>query len=130
MQKKYYLPLALLIQIVFVQVISFFPEFIEDFYSNGLYNYISIFSRVIFGFIPFSIGDFCYLLAIVFLLLGYFNNRKIIKLLWKDRLLKILSYISVFYFCFNILWGLNYYRVPLFEKLIIICQHNLRKFSN
>ena len=117
MQKKYYLPLALLIQIVFVQVISFFPEFIEDFYSNGLYNYISIFSRVIFGFIPFSIGDFCYLLAIVFLLLGYFNNRKIIKLLWKDRLLKILSYISVFYFCFNILWGLNYYRVPLFEKL-------------
>ena len=55
----------------------------------------SIFSRVIFGFIPFSIGDFGYLFAIVFLIIGYFKNRKIIKLSWKDRSLKILSYFSV-----------------------------------
>ena len=67
MQKKYYLPLGLLIQIVFVQLISFFPEFIEGFYSKGFYNYISIFSRIIFGFLPFSVGDLCYLLAIIFL---------------------------------------------------------------
>jgi len=119
MQKKYYLPLGLLIQIVLVQLISFFPEFIESFYSNGLYTSISNFSRIIFGFIPFSIGDFGYLFAIVFLIIGYIKNRKIIKLSWKDRSLKILSYFSVFYFFFNILWGLNYYRVPLFEKLKI-----------
>jgi hypothetical protein len=119
MKKKYYLPLGLLIQIVLVQLISFFPEFIEGFYSNGLYTSISYFSRIIFGFIPFSIGDFGYLFAIVFLIIGYTKNRKIIKLSWKDRLLKILSYFSVFYFFFNILWGLNYYRVPLFEKLKI-----------
>lgn len=119
MKKKYYLPLGLLIQIVLVQIISFFPEFIEGFYSNGLYASISSFSRIIFGFIPFSIGDFGYLFAIVFLIIGYFKNRKISKLSWKDRFLKILSYFSVFYFFFNILWGLNYYRVPLFEKLKI-----------
>ena len=119
MKKKYYLPLGLLIQIVLVQIISFFPEFIEGFYSNGLYTSISSFSRIIFGFIPFSIGDFGYLFAILFLIIGYIKNRKIIKLSWKDRSLKILSYFSVFYFFFNILWGLNYYRVPLFEKLKI-----------
>ena len=119
MKKKYYLPLGLLIQMVLVQIISFFPEFIEDFYSNGLYISISYFSRIIFGFIPFSIGDFGYLFAILFLIIGYIKNRKIIKLSWKDRSLKILSYFSVFYFFFNILWGLNYYRVPLFEKLKI-----------
>jgi len=119
MQKKYFLPLGLLIQIVLVQIISFFPEFIECFYSNGLYNSLSNLSRVLFGFIPFSIGDFGYLFAIVFLIIGYTKNRKIIKLSWKDRLLKILSYFSIFYFSFNILWGLNYYRVPLFEKLKI-----------
>lgn len=119
MHKKYYLPLGLLIQIVLIQLISFFPEFIEGFYSNGFYSYVSSFSRIIFGFIPFSIGDFCYLIAIVYLVIGYFRYRKISKLSWKDSVLKILSFFSVFYFLFNILWGLNYYRVPLFEKLKI-----------
>ena len=119
MQKKYYLPLALFVQIVLVQLISCFPEFIEGFYSNGLYIYSSSFSRIIFGFIPFSIGDFGYLIAVVVLIIGYFKNRKIAKLSGKDRILKILSFFSVFYFLFNILWGLNYYRVPLFEKLKI-----------
>ena len=119
MQKKYYLPLGLLIQIVIVQLISFFPELIEGFYSNGFYYYISSFSRIIFGYLPFSVGDLSYLLAIFFLIFGYYKNRKTIKLSWNDRLLKIVSYFSVFYFFFNILWGLNYYRVPLFEKLKI-----------
>jgi hypothetical protein len=119
MQKKYYLPLGLLIQIVLVQIISFFPEFIEGFYSNGLYTSISNLSRVLYGLIPFSVGDLCYLFAIVFLIIGYIKIRKISKFSWKDRFLKILSYFSIFYFLFNILWGLNYYRVPLFEKLKI-----------
>ena len=83
MQKKYYLPLGLLIQIVFVQFISFFPELIEGFYSNGFYTYISNFSRIIVGFLPFSVGDLCYLLAIIFLIFGYFKNRRTIKLSWK-----------------------------------------------
>jgi hypothetical protein len=104
MQKKYYLPLGLLIQIVFVQFISFFPELIEGFYSNGFYNYISNFSRIIVGLLPFSVGDLCYLLAIVLLVIGYFKNRKTIKLSWKDRLLKVLSYFSIFYF-FLIFYG-------------------------
>jgi hypothetical protein len=119
MQKKYYLPLGLLIQIVLVQIISFFPEFIESFYSNGLYTSISNLSRVLYGLIPFSVGDLCYIFAIVFLIIGYIKIRKISKFSWKDRFLKILSYFSIFYFSFNILWGLNYYRVPLFEKLKI-----------
>ena len=119
MQKKYYLPLGLLIQIVLVQIISFFPEFIEGFYSNGIYTSISNLSRVLYGLIPFSVGDLCYIFAIVFLIIGYIKIRKISKFSWKDRFLKILSYFSIFYFLFNILWGLNYYRVPLFEKLKI-----------
>jgi hypothetical protein len=119
MQKKYYLPLALLVQIVFVQLISFFPVLIEGYYSNGLYIYISNFLRIIIGIFPFSLGDFGYLLAIVLLIIGYIKNRKTYNLSWKDRILKILSYLSIFYFFFNILWGLNYYRVPLFEKLKI-----------
>ena len=119
MQKKYYLPLALLIQIAFIQLISFFPVLIEGYYSNGLYVSISNFLRVILGFFPFSLGDIFYILAIVFLIIGCIKITKNAKISWKNRLLKILSYLSVFYFFFHILWGLNYYRLPLFEKLKI-----------
>ena len=119
MQKKYYLPLALLIQIAFIQLISFFPVLIEGYYSNGFYVYISNFLRVIVGFSPFSLGDIFYILAIVFLIIGCIKITKKAKISWKNRLLKILSYLSVFYFFFHILWGLNYYRLPLFEKLKI-----------
>lgn len=38
---------------------------------------------------------------------------------WKDKGLKILSFLSVFYFLFHFLWAMNYYRVPLFEKMNI-----------
>ena len=119
MQKKYYLPLALLIQIAFIQLISFFPVLIEGYYSNGFYVYISNFLRVIVGFFSFSLGDLGYILAIVFLIIGCIKIIKKAKISWKNRLLKILSYLSVFYFFFHILWGLNYYRLPLFEKLKI-----------
>ena len=119
MQKKYYLPLALLIQIAFIQLISFFPVLIEGYYSNGLYVYISNFLRVIVGFFSFSLGDLGYILAIFFLIIGCIKITKNAKISWKNRLLKILSYFSVFYFFFHILWGLNYYRLPLFEKLKI-----------
>jgi hypothetical protein len=130
MHKKYLLPLALLIQIVFVQLISFFPEFIEDFYSNGLYTFISSFSRIVFGVFPFSVGDLCYLITIVFLIVIYFKNRKITKLSWRDRILKILGYFSIFYFFFNMLWGYNYYRVPLFEKLNIEKEYSNQDLLN
>ena len=130
MHKKYLLPLALLIQIVFVQLISFFPEFIEDFYSNGLYTFISSFSRIVFGVFPFSVGDLCYLITIVFLIVVYFKNRKITKLSWRDRFLKILGYFSIFYFFFNMLWGYNYYRVPLFEKLNIEKEYSNQDLLN
>lgn len=38
---------------------------------------------------------------------------------WKDNLLKITSVLSIAYFLFHLLWALNYYRMPLFEKMNI-----------
>jgi hypothetical protein len=119
MNKKYYLPLALLFQMILVHVLSCFPEFVETYYSNGFYQLTSHFSRLISGFFPFSIGDLGYLFVLLIVLFQYFKNRSTTIVSWKDRLLKMLSFFSVFYFFFNILWGLNYYRVPLFEKLKI-----------
>ncbi|MEN9656495.1 MAG: hypothetical protein RL311_1482, partial [Bacteroidota bacterium] len=38
---------------------------------------------------------------------------------WRKNISKIVSCISVLYFTFHLLWGFNYYRQPLFEKMKI-----------
>lgn len=119
MQRKYILPLFLLIQILVLQIIPFFPELVERFYSNGLYIFISKILRITLGKIPFSAGDVIYGILILYLLKWVWQTRKTWKLEWKDNLLTALNVLSVFYFFFHFLWAMNYYREPLFEKMKI-----------
>jgi hypothetical protein len=119
MKRSYFLPLFLLIQIIILKIIRFFPETVERFYSNGFYIYLSKFSRIVFGEIPFSIGDCIYFILILFALKWFWTKRKSWKEEWKNNLLTVLSVLSVFYFFFHFLWALNYYREPLFEKMSI-----------
>ncbi len=119
MKQKYILPLFLLIQILFLKIVVYFPEWIEHYYSNGLYIRISSLSRIVFGKFPFSIGDCLYFILIVFLIVWFWKQRKLWKHNWKENLLSIISFLSVLYFLFHLLWGLNYYRQPLFEKMKI-----------
>lgn len=119
MKRRYILPLFLLIQIIILKIIRFFPETVEVFYSNGFYVYLSKFSRIVLGKIPFSVGDFLYFILIVLLVKWFWTKRKSWKQEWKTNLLNVLSVLSVFYFFFHFLWALNYYREPLFEKMSI-----------
>lgn len=116
MKRKYILPLFLVIQIIFLKVLAYFPEFIEKWYSNGLYIFISKISRTVLGKIPFSVGDLLYSLAIIYAIYWLIKNR---KRGWKNITLGVLNCISVIYFAFHFLWAFNYYRVPLFEKMQI-----------
>ncbi len=119
MKRKFILPLFLLFQIIFLKVLTFFPAIVERWYSNGLYVAISKISRMILGSIPFSVGDILYGIAIIYVLFSIWKTRKSWRLQWKNNVLKIMSYLSVLYFLFHLLWAFNYYRVPLFEKMAI-----------
>ncbi|HWR94776.1 MAG TPA: DUF3810 domain-containing protein [Flavobacterium sp.] len=119
MKRKYFLPLFLLFQIIALKIIVFFPEFVEHFYSNGIYIWISSFFRITLGILSFSIGDILYLLIIFWVIKWFYNSRNKWKENWKSNLLQIINFISIFYFFFHLLWGMNYYRVPLFEKMNI-----------
>lgn len=118
-KQKHILPVFLFVQIIFLQVIPFFPDHVERYYSTGLYPYIASFSRNTFGSIPFSIGDFIYFILIIYMFKWLWNKRKTWKLQWKNNTLHILSSLSIFYFMFHLLWAMNYYRQPLFEKMAI-----------
>jgi Protein of unknown function (DUF3810) len=115
-KRSYIVSIFLLFQIIGLQILRFFPEFVERFYSIGIYQYISNFSRITLGNIPFSIGDCFYGILIVWLILSVYKNR---KSNWEQKSLSILSFVSLFYFLFHMLWAFNYYRVPLFEKMKI-----------
>jgi len=117
MKKKYILPLLLLVQIIIINILSFFPQFVESYYSNGLFPYLSKGERILFGWFGFSAGDIIYGIAIFFVLLWFWKKRKTWRKQYKDNGLQILSAFSVFYFLFHLLWAMNYHRVPLNEKM-------------
>ena len=56
-KKHIVLSILLPIQILLIEWASKHPEFIETYYSNGIYRYISKFLRIVFGWLPFSTGD-------------------------------------------------------------------------
>ena len=119
MKYKKLLAFLLPVQIVIVQLLSVFPEFIERYYSNGFYPILSNVSRTVLGWIPFSVGDLIYFIVIFWLARSIWLGRKNWKTQWQSKLISVVAGFSVFYFLFHLLWAMNYHRVPLFEKMQI-----------
>ena len=119
MQRRTRLILSFLlpVQIILLQILKYFPEFVETYYSRGLYVVLSKISRYLFGWIPFSVGDLFYLLIAVLALRWVYKNY---HRLWREPVwffMDIAATLSIVYFVFNLLWGFNYYRIPLHESL-------------
>jgi len=111
------LTLFLVVQLLFVKLVSNYPYFIENYYSYGIYPVISKIFRSIFGWIPFSIGDVFYLLLGLFIVLSIYRFIKNKFKNIQESLFKFGAYLSVFFFLFHILWGMNYHRNSLFNTL-------------
>lgn len=127
---KKYLSLFFIIQVILINVLSLFPEVVERFYSNGLYMYLSKISRLLLGWIPFSIGDIFYIILILLVLRWLYKNRIGFLKNWKSNGLTILNFISILYFLFHFLWGLNYYRIPLHKKIGIEKEYTKEQLQN
>jgi len=122
--KKLILVIFLGFQILFINILKKFPEFIEQFYSNGLYVYISKLMRYAFGWLPFSVGDILYTLAVIYILRWLIiNRRRVIKDTF-NWILDIGAAVSIAYFAFHILWAFNYYREPLHKSLNIEAEYS------
>lgn len=109
--------LSLLLQIGLVLWIRGHPGFIESWYSQGLYPLISHFFRTLYGWVPFSVGDCLYALLGVLASWYVIGNRLTIYRQPLVFLRDVFMVLSVAYFSFNLLWGLNYYRQPLRTSL-------------
>lgn len=112
---KLILSSTILLQFVLVNWISKFPYLVEKYYSNFIYIRISKVLNSITSLIPFSLGDLLYItIPLLFLYWIY----KGVKTNW-GYFGNIVLTISILYFLFYSLWGLNYFRKPIDQQLNI-----------
>lgn len=116
-KKHLILTLLLPIQVLLVQLAAKHPDFIESYYSKGIYPYIAAFLRILLGWIPFSVGDV--LLALLLFIFLRFLYRLILTRFKKifHKIIHFTGILSLIYGCFYLFWGLNYYRHPLAKTL-------------
>jgi len=115
--KKLITAFSLILLFGLIAILKQFPQFVETYYSNGIYIFISRLMRYAFGWIPFSIGDIFYTIASIYALRWLIVNRKRILKDTKNWVLDVLSAISIAYIAFHVLWAFNYYRQPLYKSL-------------
>ncbi|HEY0058248.1 MAG TPA: DUF3810 domain-containing protein [Flavisolibacter sp.] len=114
--------LLLLLLTVLLKLFARNEEWVERYYTFGVYPYLSRGFRTIFGWIPFSVGDLLYIVAAIFLLLKTWKYlRAAIKGNWRAWFngalaRKIIRALLIIYLAFNVLWGLNYDRVGVAKQ--------------
>ncbi|MEY8758838.1 DUF3810 domain-containing protein [Chryseobacterium tongliaoense] len=87
-------------------MISFFESFFE--FQKKLHQQL-------FAWIPFSFGDVIYVLAgffCLYCLIGCFKKKS-----RNSSLISLLLFINIFYFTYQIFWGMLYFQTPIIKKL-------------
>ncbi|MEO8584418.1 MAG: DUF3810 domain-containing protein [Flavitalea sp.] len=115
--------LLMLVLAALIKVFSLYPYAVEQYYSQGVYPYIASFQRIIFGWIPFSVGDVIYAAAVIYLIVQFVKLARRIRaktegveyFITVSR--KLITGILLVYVSFNILWGLNYNRMGIDYQL-------------
>jgi hypothetical protein len=116
---------VLLLVLAFLFYFESHPLWVEQYYTQGIYkNAIAPFGRLLFGWVPFAIGDLLYAAAIIWFLVRvfkFFKNKK-----WKGysatffvRLANFVFWFCSFYIGFKLLWGFNYSRPGIAYQLQI-----------
>lgn len=106
----------LVILTILIKWASWYPDWVERNYSNGIYPSISKVQRFLFGWLPFSIGDLFYGFLMLVILYKTFNlfstlfKRKFNRQYLVAGLQQLFFFLLFVYVFFNLLWGLNYNR--------------------
>lgn len=115
--------MVLLVLALLVRLFSTQTQWVEEYYTRGVYPYLAIGGRTLLGWIPFSIGDLLYGLTFVYLVYALVKKIKAFrqtgnKVSWfKSLLLMVGRWTLVVYIIFQVFWGLNYSRQGIASQL-------------
>ncbi|MBI1185141.1 DUF3810 family protein [bacterium] len=126
--KRLRLIVAILLPVQFIlfKAASFFPSVVEYAYSRGLYRWISYILKTLTFWLPISLGQLIFYAAVFWLLyrliqlvLKLKRQAGAAKTLLKEAAINVAALLSVVYFFFIALWGLNYNRQDLYTILAL-----------
>ena len=115
--------ISLAILAISIKIFSLFPGAVEKYYAMGLYPLIARLQRLLFGWLPFSIGDIFYGAVIIWLIVGLVRlimrlvKRQVDRYWLLGRLRGTVFICLLVYVLFNGLWGLNYDRLGIADQL-------------
>jgi len=122
-RKKLKFPLVLLAILLILRMVSTQAILIEKYYAQGIYPLVARVLSTMNLWLPFSLGEGVLLGIGVYLLiyisgflLKYFGNRPMNFIRhknWFDRIRTMVSLVLTASILFQVLWGLNYSRLPL-----------------
>lgn len=108
--------ILLIVLTILIKWASWYPDWVENNYTYGVYPYLTKLQRFLFGWIPFSIGDLFYGFLVLIVILRTYRFFKVLfqKKLTRGYLVAALQQ-AIFFFLFvyvffNLFWGLNYNR--------------------
>lgn len=118
-RKKIFMLLLFPVGMLLSYLASLYPSTVEALYSTGLYKPFGIVLSNITGIIPTSAGELILVFVVIFtvwritlLIVHIFKQPKKKGQLFFNFILNILATVSIIYFSFVLLWGLNYSRLP------------------
>ena len=113
--------ISIFILLIAVNLIQGNPDWIEYGYSQSFYPVYAYLPKILFGWLPFSIGDLLYVslgatLLILFLKPIILLFRRQGRLAMR-RFLVFLGVLFSVYLFFQVAWAMNYYRIPVSKQL-------------
>ena len=121
----------LILLTILIKWASWYPAWVENYYTYGAYPVITRVQRFLFGWIPFSIGDLFYgflILVIIFRSFQFFKlliQKKLTRGYFVAAMQQAIFFFLFVYVFFNLLWGLNYNRMGISYQLGI----DVKKYS-
>lgn len=114
---------VLILLTILIKWASWYPGWVENYYTYGVYPVLTSVQRFLFGWIPFSIGDLFYgflVMVVVFRTIRFFKllfRKKLTRAYFVAALQQGIFFFLFVYVFFNLLWGLNYNRKGISHQL-------------
>ena len=121
-----FLAILLLPLWLFLQWVSAHSLWIDTWYVNGLYKWLSPIVLALTAWVPFSVGDILYIIVILYVLF----QLKQIPSLWRWKyLIRFVGIVSLIVWVFHIQWGFQYHRTPLSEKWSVKSHYTVEELN-
>ena len=123
---KIFFSISFIPLIYFIGLIKNENLFVENFYSNSLYVFISEKLRLLNYWTDVPVGDLIYVLVFLFVCYKIFLRAKSLK----NFLIELGTVLTIISILFYFLWGVNYKRVSIKNKIISNQEIDIVKLIN